>query len=122
MKKLKIVGIGSGYFAGFQYRAWNRIPEVEVTAMCNRNPEKAKDIMDECGIKTHYTDWIKMLDEEKPDVVDIITPPETHLEMCQAAADRRIHIICQKPLAPGFEESQKIVEYVEKKRGEVYGS
>ena len=112
MKKLKVVGIGAGYFAGFQYRAWNRIPEVEVTAMCNRNTDKASGIMKECGIAKHYTDWREMLEKEKPDVVDVITPPETHLEMCREASDRGIHIVCQKPLAPTMEEARLIVEYV----------
>jgi D-apiose dehydrogenase len=112
MKTYKLVGIGSGYFAGFQYRAWNRIPGLKVTAMCNRNIEKASQIMEECGIANHYTDYIEMLDREKPDIVDIITPPETHLEMCREAADRGIHIVCQKPLAPTMEESEEIVDYV----------
>ncbi|MFC2080050.1 Gfo/Idh/MocA family protein [Bacteroidota bacterium] len=115
MKQYKVVGIGSGYFAGFQYRAWSRIPEVEVTAMCNRNKEKAAPIMQECNIPKHYTDYLEMLDQELPDVVDIITPPETHLEMCREAADRGIHIICQKPLAPTMEEAIEIVDYVSKK-------
>ncbi len=112
MRKYKIVGIGAGYFAGFQYRAWNRIPEVEVTAMCNRTKEKAVDIMEECGISNHYTDWREMLEKEQPDIVDIITPPETHLEMCREAADRGIHIVCQKPLAPTMDEARQIVDHV----------
>ncbi|MGC9342226.1 MAG: Gfo/Idh/MocA family protein [Bacteroidales bacterium] len=116
MKKYKLVGIGSGYFAGFQYRAWaKRIPEVEVTAMCNRHKERAMPILEEFNIPAHYIDYIEMLDKEKPDIVDIITPPETHLEMCMKSADRGIDIICQKPLAPSFEEAQKIVDYVKKK-------
>ena len=115
MEKLKVVGIGSGYFAGFQYRAWNKIPEVEVRAMCNRNISRAKPIMDECGIPSHYTNYLEMLEQERPDIVDIITPPETHLEMCMEAADRGIHIVCQKPLAPTLEEAQQIVAYVRDK-------
>ncbi len=110
-----IAGIGAGYFAGFQYRAWKRIPEVRMLAMCNRNISRARPIMDECGIEKHYTDYIEMLDREKPDIVDIITPPGTHLEMCRAAADRGIHIICQKPLAPSFNEARAIVDYASSK-------
>jgi len=112
--KLKGVGIGAGYFAGFQYRAWKRIPEVEITALCNRTKGKAEPIMNECGIKKHYTDYPDMLDTEKPDFVDIITPPSAHLIMCKAAADRGINVICQKPLAPTFREASEIVDYCTK--------
>ncbi|NBC83482.1 MAG: Gfo/Idh/MocA family oxidoreductase [Bacteroidetes bacterium] len=110
MKVFKAVGIGAGYFAAFQYRAWSRIPEVQVTAMCNRNKENAEPIMKECGIQNHYTDYREMLEKEKPDFVDIITPPGTHLEMCQFAAERGIHIICQKPLAPNLSEAEEIIK------------
>ncbi len=109
MERLRGVGIGAGYFSPFQYEAWTRIPEVVITAMCNRNVERARPIMAAYGIAKHYTDWRAMLDAEKPDFVDIITPPDTHLAMCRGAAERGIHIICQKPLAPTFQEAREIV-------------
>lgn len=112
--KLKGVCIGAGYFSHFQYDAWRRIPEVEITAMCNRNMERAKPILTEYGIASHYTDYRRMLEKEKPDFVDIITPPPTHLEMCRIAADLGIGIICQKPLAPTFAEARQIVEHTQK--------
>ncbi len=113
--KLKGVAIGAGYFSKFQYEAWSRIPEVEITALCNSNLERAKGIMEPYGIKKHYTDYKEMILTEKPDFIDIITPPETHFEMCKFAADNGVHIICQKPLAPTYEESKKIVDYVSSK-------
>ncbi len=113
--KLKGVAIGAGYFSRFQYEAWTRIPEVEITAICNSNLERAKSIMEPYNIKNHYSDYKEMILKEKPDFVDIITPPETHFEMCKFAADHGVDIICQKPLAPTIEESQKIVDYVSKK-------
>lgn len=112
--KLKGVAIGAGYFSQFQYEAWNRIPEVEITALCNSNQERARGIMDNYGVKNHYTDYKEMILKEKPDFVDIITPPETHFEMCKFAADNGVHIICQKPLAPTYAESKAIVDYVSK--------
>ncbi len=113
--KLKGVAIGAGYFSKFQYEAWSRIPEVEITALCNSNLERAKGIMEPYGIKKHYTDYKEMILTEKPDFIDIITPPETHFEMCKFAADNGVHIICQKPLAPTYEESKKIIDYVSSK-------
>ena len=115
MTMLKGVGIGAGYFSPFQYEAWKRIPETTITAMCNRKIDRAKPIMEKYSIDRHYVDWKEMLEKEMPDFVDIITPPETHLEMCKFAADRGIHIICQKPLAPTFDEAKQIVEYVKSK-------
>ncbi len=104
------VGIGAGYFAPFQYEAWSRIPEVEITAICSRSDKKAEDLAARYGIPRCYGDWKRMIDSEKPDFVDIITPPETHEEICSYAAARGVNIICQKPLAPTLEIGRRIVQ------------
>lgn len=114
MARFKGVAVGAGYFSHFQYEAWERIPEVEITAFCNRNMDRARPIMEKWGIANHYTDYREMLEKEKPDFVDIITPPPHHLEGCRIAADLGIHMICQKPLAPTFEEAKEIVEYTDR--------
>lgn len=110
MKRLKGAAMGAGYFSRFQYEAWSRIPEVEMAAIYNRTEEKARALMAQYGISRYYASWREMIDQERPDFVDIITPPETHEEMCAYAAARGVHIICQKPLAPTLDASRRIVE------------
>lgn len=110
MEKLKGVVIGAGHFSRLHCEAWTRIPEVEITALCNRNEERAQPLMEEYAVARHYTDYREMVEKEKPDFVDIITPPETHREMCAFAGERGVHVICQKPLAPSFQEATAIVE------------
>ena len=109
MEQLKGVCIGAGYFSRFHYEAWSRMESVRITAMCNRSMERAGPLMQEFGIENHYVDYREMIEREKPDFVDIITPPESHLEMTKFAAERGIHVFCQKPLAPTFAEAQKLV-------------
>ena len=84
-----------------------------MAAIYNRTQAKAEAIMQQYDIDRYYADYQEMIDTEQPDFVDIITPPETHYEMCKYAAERGVHIICQKPLAPTYEESAKIVETVD---------
>jgi predicted dehydrogenase len=108
--KLRGVGIGAGYFAPFHYEAWSRIPEVEIAAICDLDEDKARSLAAGHCIGRVYSDWRTMLEAERPDFVDIITPPKTHEEICAFAAQRGIHIICQKPLAPDVETSRRIVE------------
>ena len=92
-QSLRGVCVGAGYFSRFQYESWHRMPGVEITAMCNRSVERAQPLADEFGIPKVYTidDFGAMLDAEKPDFVDIITPPNTHLELCREAAARLNH-------------------------------
>lgn len=109
-KTFKAAAIGAGYFSGFQYEAWNRIPEVQLGAIYNRTESKARGHMATYDIPRYYADWREMIDREQPDFVDVITPPETHAEICDHAASRGVAIVCQKPLAPSLEESASIVE------------
>lgn len=101
--------VGSGYFARFQYEAWTRIPEVEISACCDLVEEKSRALMAQFGIPRYYSDWREMIRSEQPDFIDIITPPPTHQAICGYAAGRNVNIICQKPLAPTLEESERIV-------------
>jgi len=109
MIRLKGAAMGAGYFSRFQYEAWSRIPEVEMAAIYNRTEDKARAMMARYGIARYYAGWREMIDSERPDFVDIITPPETHEEMCAYAAARGIHVVCQKPLAPSLDASRRIV-------------
>ena len=111
LEAIRGVALGAGYFAPFQYEAWTRIPEVEIVALFDRTEDKAAPIMAKYGVPRYYANWKDMIDREQPDFVDIITPPETHEDMCRYAAERGVHIICQKPLAPSYEISRKIVEF-----------
>ena len=112
MKTLRGVCVGAGYFSQYQYEAWQRIPDVRIVALANRSIERGRAVAAQYGVPRVYgiDAFERMLAEEKPDFVDLITPPETHLELVTAAAARGVAIICQKPLAPTWEESIAVVE------------
>ena len=112
-RRLRGVGVGAGYFSQFQYDAWQRIPQVDIVAIADLDGEKARRASERFGIPRSYTDFREMLDRERPDFVDVITPPDSHLEICRAAADRGLAVICQKPLAPTYDEAARIVKAVQ---------
>ncbi|MFH5831346.1 Gfo/Idh/MocA family protein [Halalkalibaculum sp. DA384] len=111
MHDIKGVVVGAGYFSQFHYDAWSRINEVDIRAICDLNEDKAQEVAEKWGIPRVYKNAGEMLDKEKPDFVDIITPPSTHLELTKLAADLHVSVICQKPLAPTYEEAKSLVDY-----------
>lgn len=110
MSKLKGVVVGAGYFSQFHLEAWQRLPQVDLAAICDLNSQAAQQSAQEFGIPKSYDDFEQMLDQEAPDFVDIITRPDSHLSLTRQAVDRRVSVICQKPLAPSFEEARQLVE------------
>ena len=101
--------IGTGFFAGMQMPAWQKVSGAEMVAVCDLDEGKARAFATKYDIKEVYSDVDKMLNEETLDFVDIVTRPDSHLELVEKAAKCRLAILCQKPLAPTFEKAQKIV-------------
>ncbi|MEM6469169.1 MAG: Gfo/Idh/MocA family oxidoreductase [Planctomycetota bacterium] len=113
MKKLKGVAVGAGYFSQFHFEAWSRLEAVDFAAICDLNREAAQESADKFGVPKVHVDFCEMLDAEKPDFVDVITRPDSHLALTQEAASRGVAVICQKPLAPTMDESRRLVAVAE---------
>jgi predicted dehydrogenase len=98
------VMIGAGYFAAFQAEAWRDLGAAEITAVSDPAPGRARAFAERWGIPRAYTDSVEMLERERPAFADIVTRPEAHLAAAALAAERGVHVICQKPLAPTWQE------------------
>lgn len=101
---LKGALISAGYFAQFQAQAWRRLPQVDLAAVADPAPGKAQAFAEKFGIARAYESVETMLEQERPAFVDVATRPETHLELTRQLARRKIHVICQKPMAPTWDE------------------
>ena len=111
--KLRVVGIGGGYFSRFHLEGWKRIEDVDLVAWCDVDASKAAAVAEKFGTRA-YTDAAIMLDETSPHLVDIATPPPTHHALVALAAARTLPTICQKALAPTYAEAVAIVEVAER--------
>jgi len=107
--ELKGVLIGAGFFAGFQAEAWRRIPSVKIVAVADPLLSKAEQFAAQWQIPKTYADAEAMLQAERPDFVDIVTRPDTHLALTTLAAQHGAHVICQKPMAPTWNECQQMI-------------
>lgn len=94
--------VGCGFFGQIHLEAWRRLADVTMVGTCDVDPTKG----------TH-TQLDQMLDELAPDFLDVATRPELHVEMVQMAVERGIPVICQKPLAPRWDDAVKMVESAE---------
>lgn len=109
MRKLRLATAGAGYFSKFHFDAWNRIDEVELVGVCNQTIAKAQAVVDTYGGQA-FSDFQLMLDEMRPNLVDIITPPETHEAYVSAALTAGAHVICQKPFTMNFKTATRMAE------------
>ena len=110
---LRVATVGTGYFSQFHYDAWSRIEAVELVGLCALDRDQAQAVAERHSVPAVFEDLAAMLDETRPDLLDIITPPDSHKAMVEAAAARGIPVICQKPLAPTLAEAEDIVALAE---------
>jgi D-apiose dehydrogenase len=97
--------IGCGFFAANHLAAWQILDGVEIVAVCDRDPGKAK-----WDRARSYTDAATMLAAEKLDFVDIITTVESHRPLVELAAGHGLPVICQKPFALDLADARAMVE------------
>ena len=56
MKKVRVAGVGAGYFAQFHLAGWKAIPEVEYVALCDADEAKARAYAERFGIPRVFRD------------------------------------------------------------------
>jgi predicted dehydrogenase len=106
---LKGAMIGAGYFAQFHAEGWSRTSGTVIAAVADATPGRASEFAAKWNISRIHSDAAEMLDREKPDFVDIVTRPEAHLALTELAASKGIHVICQKPMAPSWQDCLAMV-------------
>lgn len=111
---LAVAIAGCGYFSRFHQDAWSRMEGVRVVGVADRDEAKREAAAALFPGAQAFDEVEAMLDAVRPDLIDIVTPPQTHRALVEAAAKRGVRMICQKPLAPGYGEAQAIVETAEK--------
>jgi len=103
--------MGQGHVKVFQ-----SIKGCRVTAVCDINYEQARAVAKERNIPSAYGDVAEMLDREKLDAVSVVTNDCAHRDPCLLAAERGLHVMCEKPLATNLKDAQRMAEVARRKK------
>ena len=109
---LRVGLLGCGMISASHFAAWARCVGAEVVAVCDPMPDRARARAAEFGIAASYDSAEAMLRAEKLDLIDIVTPRETHAAMVRLAAEHGVHALCEKPLCPTYDEACSLVDEV----------
>ena len=107
----RVAVVGAGYFGQFHYDAWARMDGCQLVGLMTRSGQGAAETAAKYGVSATYTDLAKMITQAKPDLVDITSPPETHLEAIQTIAPHVPWIICQKPFCRDGDEAARAIAF-----------
>lgn len=107
--RFAVIGLGIGQVHA---QLISKMPGLELVGVCDIDPERANKVAADCGT-TAYTDWETMLDAARPEAVSICTNPKSHLPLGKALAERGIHVLCEKPMAPDVAQCLALAEACE---------
>lgn len=115
--KIRVGVVGAGGIGGTHLRAYRDWPDLcEIVGIADVQLSAAQDTAKEFGGKA-YASAEQMLDEAKPEVISVCTPPNSHLNVVQVAAARSLSVLCEKPPARTVAETQAIVEAMSHSKG-----
>src|SRR5579872_6359728 len=96
--KIRIAIVGTGHRAWAHIQVLKAIPDFEIVALADTTPENLDHAATLVGGKPKvYSDYKKLLAEEKLDGVIVIVPNFLHSEVTVAALSHGLHVLSEKP-------------------------
>ena len=102
--------VGCGNIAPTHIKALQNIKKYNVVSVCDISKEKAEVLANKYNIPKAYTDFSLMLQQEKLDIVDILTPPQVHAAQSIEAMEAGCHVVVEKPMCESVEEADQMIK------------
>lgn len=106
---LKIAIVGCGKIADAHASQILRVGNCGIVGVCDREPLMARQLYDRFAVNGWYSDLEKMLQESRPDVVHITTPPEGHFGLAMRCLEAGAHVYVEKPFTVYEHEAAALI-------------
>jgi len=113
-KKLRVAFIGCGGISQTHLGALATMPEVEVVAGVDIDPDRLEIMKSKWNVDRVYKDWKTMLKEVKPDAVSVCTPNGVHAQPTVDSLNSGAHVIVEKPMALDPGQCKKMIDAAKK--------
>ncbi|HSY74840.1 MAG TPA: Gfo/Idh/MocA family oxidoreductase [Dongiaceae bacterium] len=114
-KTFRVGLIGHRFMGRAHSNAWRQAPKffnlkanVEMHTICGRNAAAVQAARAQLGWQNSTTDWREIVESPLIDIVDIVTPTNSHAEMAIAAMKNGKHVICEKPMGLNLKECEQM--------------
>ncbi len=103
--------IGTGVICEQHAVGLRGVAEPRLVGVCDLSPAAASYAADRFGADAAYTDHRELLDQARPTVVHVLTPPHTHAAIVADCLDAGAHVLVEKPAAPSRETFIQMIEH-----------
>ncbi len=116
-RDLNVAMIGHGFMGAAHSQGWRVAPrffELEANPVMQlvvgRSAGAVADAAEKWGWAESATDWREAIERDDIDVIDIVTPGDSHAEIAIAALEAGKHVLCEKPLANTVDEAMAMAD------------
>jgi predicted dehydrogenase len=95
-------------------RWWKELRDAELAAVADANPPLRERARSEFGIPRVYEDYHEMLDREPLDILMVTVDNAGTVDVVEAAAAKKIHVMSEKPMAATLEQADRMLEATRK--------
>jgi predicted dehydrogenase len=113
---LKIAIVGCGKIADDHAQQITRIKDCEIVGVCDREPLMARQLYERFPVKRYFSDIQELLNEAKPDVVHITTPPDSHFDLAKICLEWGCNVYVEKPFTLSEGEARRLITLAEERR------
>jgi predicted dehydrogenase len=113
-EKIKFALVGAGGIAQAYAQAFERCEVAQLVAIADVREAQAAALAVKLNCHS-YSSYQMMADCEQFDAVIICTPPDTHPEISLFFVERRVHVLCEKPLSVDVESARVMLEAADRR-------
>ncbi|MDI6698985.1 MAG: Gfo/Idh/MocA family oxidoreductase [Candidatus Saccharicenans sp.] len=106
---IKVAIIGCGKIAESHADVIKSIKNARLAATCDREILMARQLAERYGEGAYYDDLSLMLDNARPEVVHITTPPQSHFEIARTCLNAGCHVFVEKPFTVNGDEATELI-------------
>lgn len=104
-----VIGLGNIAFGSHIPIYLKEAHRVDIVAGCDKSPQNLEKFSSVFPGASVYHSHNELFAEHELDFIDICTPPDSHADLIEEAASRKIGVLCEKPLATTQEEMERII-------------
>jgi predicted dehydrogenase len=120
MQKRKAAIIGTGAIAREHLLAMKHAGKVDVVAVCDLSPARAEMTAERFGIPSWHASHVEMLEQNKPDLVHICTPPQTHFNLSAYCLEKGLSVLCEKPVTQNYSQFLELKSIAQARNAALY--
>lgn len=109
LSPLRVAIVGCGKIADQHLAAIHRIAQTEIVAACDREALMANQLAERFQIPRQFSDLASCLNETKPDVVHVTTPPQSHFSVAKQCLEAGCHVYLEKPFTVTAPEAEELI-------------